>query len=227
MLPATIRAVFFDAVGTVLFPHESIATTYRRMAAQHGIVLDDVGVRARLREGYLRQEQFDRDRDWRTDEQREEDRWRSVVFDVLQVSEGEACFQDLWHYYSEPTAWQVHPEIAEVLKALHERGLILGLASNFDARLRALVDYFPELALLRDRCLISSIVGHRKPGQGFFAEVQRQADCRPEQIAFIGDDRVNDYDGAITAGMFPVLLSPEPRADLRAVQNMRELLGER
>src|SRR5215204_1779079 len=113
MLGTDVRAVFFDAVGTLLFPVTPISHTYRTMAAKHGIDLHEDDMRKRLREGYVRQEKHDSLAEWRTDEQREEARWRAVVSEVLQC-EGAACFRDLWNHYSTPQAWQVHPEASEV-----------------------------------------------------------------------------------------------------------------
>ena len=41
----------------------------------------------------------------------------------------------------------------------------------------------------------------RKPAPEFFAAVCRHTGCQPNRILFIGDDFVNDYEGAHTAGL--------------------------
>ena len=220
-----IQAVIFDAVGTLLFPVPSVVQTYAEAARRHGGAISEEVVRDRLREAFRRQEEMDRANGWRTDEPREEDRWRAIVGEVVGEPWAELSFRDLWAWYGQPKAWQIHEDTEAVLADLGRHGLVLGMASNFDARLRPLLDAFPDLAPVRGRSVISSQVGWRKPAAEFFREVTRVAGCPAPNILFIGDDRENDYEGALAAGFQAVLLDPTGMAeDVRCMTRLSDLL---
>src|SRR5262249_2058800 len=114
---------------------------------------------------------------------------------------------ELWLHFSQPGAWRCLEGVGETLTALERRGLVLGVASNFDSRLRSVVAGLPELCPLR-QFVISSEVGWGKPAAPFFRAVIGTAGAPPEHILFVGDDPVNDDEGARAAGLKVVLLDP-------------------
>src|SRR5439155_17886661 len=79
-----IRAVFFDAVGTLLHPEPSAGLAYHAVGTRHGSQLAPEVVRARFRAAFARQEAEDRSAGLRTDEGREVLRWRSIVAEGLE-----------------------------------------------------------------------------------------------------------------------------------------------
>ena len=208
-IPPGARALFFDAVGTLLFPDPSAPVIYAETARRHGLALSPADVRERFITAYRLEEDADAASGWVTSESRERDRWRRIVTDTLTgVADPEACYRHLFDHFARPSAWRVAPDAAELFAALRARGLLLGLGSNYDDRLWSVLAGFPELAPVRDRVLISSAVGVRKPGAGFFRESARVAGCDVSEVLFVGDDLDNDYRGAAAAGMPAVLLDP-------------------
>jgi putative hydrolase of the HAD superfamily len=226
MIDSGVRAVFFDAVGTLLFPRTPVGRTYAEHACRHGAAVTEEHVRAAFQEALARQEQFDRAAGWRTDEARERARWRGIVGEVLPGVDAEGCFAGLWDWFRSPAAWTVHPEAADVMRDLAGRGLVVGIGSNFDARLLGLVDAFPELAPARGRCVVSSLVGWRKPAPQFFAALAAAAGCAPGEVLYVGDDLRNDVRGATAAGLRAVLFDPaaEPTGPGR-IPRLRDLTG--
>lgn len=210
MIPATIRAVFFDAVGTVLHPQPGAPTIYAREAERFGIATDANEILDRFRRAYALEEAVDVRADWATSEERERQRWRAIVTATLPGSPPE-CFDSLFGHFARPSAWSAATEIEAVLERLAERGLRLGLASNYDSRLSLVLAGRPELRRLADHVVVSSQVGIRKPGRAFFQRVIEEAECSPQQIAFVGDDVENDFRGAERAGMLAILLDPNDR----------------
>jgi len=204
-----VRAVFFDAVGTLLFPNPSAPIIYAQTARQHGLSLSPEEVRTRFIAAYQREEQADSLGDWITSEEREHTRWRAIVTNTLTgVNDPDGCYRYLFDHFASPSAWRVAPDAMQLLDALNSRGLVLGMGSNYDSRLWSVLDGFTELALVRDRVVISAAVGVRKPGAGFFHEVANVAGCKPAEVLFVGDDLDNDYRGATAAGLRAVLLDP-------------------
>ncbi len=209
LIPPGARAIYFDAVGTLLFPDPPAPVVYAETAHRHGLALAPAEVRERFVVAYKREEAADAAADWATSETRERARWRHIVTDTLAgVSDPEACYAHLFDHFAQPAAWKVAPDAAEVFAALLDRGLTLGLGSNYDDRLWSVLAGFPELASVRARVLISSAVGVRKPGVGFFHAAARAADCDLAEVLFVGDDPENDYLGATAAGLSAVLLDP-------------------
>ena len=134
---------------------------------------DGETITARFRSAFRRQEAIDHLAGWRTDEDREYARWREIVAETLaDVTDAEACFRELHAYFARPDAWRVQAEAGPVIRTLAERGWRIGMASNFDARLRGVAAGLPELAPVRT-IVISSEVGFRKPAEAFFTEIGR------------------------------------------------------
>jgi putative hydrolase of the HAD superfamily len=226
-IPGTVRAIFFDAVGTLLFPEPPAPVIYAQTARRHGLDLTPSEVRVRFLGAYRAEEEADASTAWATSETRERKRWRRIVTETLAgVSDTDACYRALFDHFAQPSAWQLAADATEVLSALHHRGLVLGLGSNYDQRLWSVLAGFPELDPLRPRVLISASVGVRKPGAGFFNEAARSAGCELAQVLFVGDDYDNDYAGATAAGLPAVLLDPHARyADVpHRITRLAELL---
>jgi putative hydrolase of the HAD superfamily len=223
-----IRAVFFDAVGTLLFPNPAAPVVYAGVARRAGITLDPSTVCERFVEAYRTQELIDKAAVWITSEERERDRWRIIVATTLRgVADPEACYRELFEHFAKPDAWRVAPDVAQLLGTLLERGVRIGLGSNYDARLWSVLDGFPELAPLRECVVVSAAVGYRKPSHEFFREVVRVASCQVGQILFVGDDIENDYTGATAAGLKAILLDSGNRHPglVNRIKELKELTG--
>jgi putative hydrolase of the HAD superfamily len=205
-IPPSVRAIFFDAVGTLLHPHPPAPAAYAAAGRRHGSTLPLDEVRARFATAFARQEEHDRARGLVTNEAREVERWRAIVYEVLSdVRDPEACFAELYAHFADPAAWALDPQAEGVLRALAGRGYVLGIASNFDSRLRGLVAGLPALAPVR-HLVISSEVGWRKPAPGFFEALCREAGREPGEVLLVGDDLDNDYRGARAFGLHALLL---------------------
>src|SRR5262245_3264772 len=208
MLPRGVRAVFLDAVGTVIHPEPPAPRVYAEVGRRWGSRLSEEVIRRRFRAAFADEEAKDRAGGLRTSEPREVERWRHIVARVLDdVTDPERCFRELFAHFARPGAWRCDPEAAAVIEGLAGRGLVVGLASNYDARLRSVAAGLPELRPLR-HLVISSEVGWRKPAPEFFAAVCDACGLPPGKVLFVGDDRANDYDGARAAGLYAVLFDP-------------------
>jgi putative hydrolase of the HAD superfamily len=203
-----IRGVFFDAVGTLISPEPPAALVYAQIGRHYDSSLACETIRQRFATAFAHEEKFDQLTGFRTSEEREHQRWRNIVGAVLDdVKDREKCFQELYRHFSLPGAWQVDPEGAAVAAELAQRGYLVGLASNYDRRLRNVVEGLPELRYVT-RLIISSEVGWRKPSPGFFAALCAAAGLPPGQILFIGDNLANDYEGARAAGLQAIVYDP-------------------
>jgi putative hydrolase of the HAD superfamily len=203
-----IAAVSFDVAGTLLHP-VSPARVYAEMAHRYGAPqLDERLVGQRFRAAFARQDQLDREQGHATGPARELARWRAIVAEVLpEVPDLEGCFAALYAYYAQPQAWVPTPGAEPMLARLRQRGLRLGLATNFDARLMQVLAGHRWLERL-DFIVTSEAVGWSKPARAFFARVVELAGCPAELTLQVGDDPVNDVQGAIAAGLQARLVGP-------------------
>jgi len=215
MIPPDIQAVFFDAVGTLIHPEPPAAVVYASVGQSFGSRLTVAEIAARFRTAFAREEAVDLANGLRTSEEREWRRWRSIVGEALDdVTDREGCFEELFHHFGRAEAWRCDPEAATVLVELERRGYVLGLASNYDGRLHSVAAGMPELRPLR-HVVISAEVAWRKPAAEFFAALCQHAGLPPTQVLLVGDDRVNDYDGARAAGLRAELVGGDGIGGLR------------
>jgi putative hydrolase of the HAD superfamily len=160
-----------------------------------------------------------------TSEARECQRWRQIVAGVLDdVQDVAGCFRELFAHFALAASWRCFDEVPQVLSELQARGYQVAIASNFDSRLHAICD---GIAALRDVKLriISSEVGCRKPGRGFFDALVARAGCRPDEVLMVGDDPDNDIAGARQGGLSAVLINRRTPPAPGEIGNLRELIA--
>jgi putative hydrolase of the HAD superfamily len=220
--------VVFDAVGTLIHPDPSPGDVYAAIGARFGSRLDPDEVRVRFAAAFKAQEQHDRLHGLHTDEAREQERWRHIVAEVLDVADPAGCFAALYEHFARPESWRCEQGAAGVLGALDRAGFLLGMASNFDHRLHGVVRGLAELRPIR-RLVISSEVGWKKPARPFFDRLCEGVAAAPGEVLLVGDDLENDFLGAKTAGLQALLFDPRRRAVVpppaERIADLAELLG--
>ena len=133
VIPANVRAVFFDAVGTLLFPEPCAHDIYAEVAAAQGLRLSQTAVLSRFRRAYQAEEAADRRSGLVTNEEREVARWRRVVYETLNgVNDPEACFRQLFEHFA-ARAWRVN-EFADTLFANSPIAVIVSVSARIRLR---------------------------------------------------------------------------------------------
>lgn len=112
---------------------------------------------------------------------------------------------ELFHRFGSGEAWEVYPEAPGVLDALRDRGLRLGVISNWDTRLPEVLRQL-DLARRFDAVVYSSAVGVEKPDFRIFRRALRELGVEARAALHVGDHRLEDVEGAIAAGMRALLL---------------------
>ena len=193
--------VFFDAVGTLLKPAIPVDETYHRYGLKHGSAISRDSIRKRFYESFKKEELKDVSLDCKTNETREFERWESIVSKCFPDLKSPALlFNDLFEYYSQPSAWDLYPGTITVIEFLENAGINWGIASNFDLRLQAIVKSKPELCNCK-WLIISSLVGYKKPSNHFFEYLKTSSGISFEKILMVGDSPENDIHPAKELGM--------------------------
>ena len=194
-------AIFFDAVGTLLKPATPVDETYHRYGNKHGSAISKDNIRNQFYESFKKEELKDVSLDCKTNETREFERWESIVSECFPDLKSPALlFNDLFKYYSNPSAWELYPGTIPVLKHLENIGINWGIASNFDLRLQSIVKSKPELCDCK-WLIISSLIGYKKPSRHFFDHLQKSSGVSYERLLMVGDSPENDIQPAKELGM--------------------------
>jgi putative hydrolase of the HAD superfamily len=209
-----IQWVLFDAVGTLIRPDPPVVRVYLSVARRYGSCLTEVEVGERFHEAFQRQEEIDAGPSGcQTDEARELLRWQTIVADVLDdASEPAAVFNELWRHFAMSEHWRLFGDAAETWQSLGMRGFRLGIASNFDHRLRQVCRGLPPL----DKCehiFVSSELKVRKPSIEFYRRIEQRLQASARQILLVGDDWTNDYLAARQAGWSAVFVDRSGERD--------------
>jgi putative hydrolase of the HAD superfamily len=104
-------------------------------------------------------------------------------------------------------AWQPVAGASELLRALKEAGVWVGVVTNnIVSEQRKKLDRC-ELGISVDALVTSEEVGVQKPAVEIFLVALAHAQASPEQAVMIGDSWMHDIEGARAAGIRPVWLN--------------------
>jgi putative hydrolase of the HAD superfamily len=216
-----LRAVLFDAVGTLLVLREPVGVTYARCARDHGLAASPEALQVAFRDALrVMPPMVFPDLDATERQTAEREWWRTLVRATFAAAIGarpadvDCCFQSLFIHYGGAAAWQTAPGAAQLLAALRRRGLRTGVLSNFDYRLPALLDALGVTPLL-DTIVLPADAGAAKPDPAIFRCALDRLGLVPAEAAYVGDDADDDIAGATRAGLQAV--------DVTRVRDLREL----
>ncbi|HEV3167023.1 MAG TPA: HAD-IA family hydrolase [Isosphaeraceae bacterium] len=203
-----VGGVIFDAVGTLIYAEPPVAVVYAEVALRQGIRFEPSEIKHRFSLQLRRAESDDHAGSSATDEARERQRWQQIVAWVIpELPDLEAGFDELWEHFALPAAWRCYPDVSQTLRALRFINMPVRIASNFDARLRGVVAGLADLESLQDPLVISSEVGFRKPHRAIYQAACASLNLAAEAVLSVGDDLLNDVEGARRAGLPAVWLN--------------------
>jgi putative hydrolase of the HAD superfamily len=116
-----------------------------------------------------------------------------------------ALFTRIYAHFATADPWEVYPDSVKSLKQWHKQGIELGIISNFDTRLYAVLELL-DLSQYFQSVTISSYTGSAKPDTRIFLAALEKHNCPPHLAWHIGDSRKEDYDGAKAVGMKAILI---------------------
>ena len=216
-LTEVIKAIFFDAAGTIFYLTKTVGDHYAYVGREVGIDLDPQKLETGFHRAWQRMPRrppIDRPR-----ENDDKDWWRELVrrvFDqvapTLSEFDRDNFFEVAYEHFAEPGVWELYPEVSEVLEQLQPR-FQLAVVSNFDGRLRFILrhlgvsKYFPHI-------FISSELGAEKPDPEIFRRALKIMHLNANEVIHAGDDAERDWKAAAAAGL-SVFRLDRPRNSLR------------
>lgn len=221
------HTIFFDVGGTLLKATPSVGVVYAEVAARYGIEADpaEIETRARHAFGQMQIEARERggmphavslDSAWHW--------WREIVRRSFGRAAGHprfhAFYDAVFKEFARPERYELFPEVESLLADLAAAGHRLGVISNWDPRLRPILEGL-DLARRFKTIIISGEVGVEKPDRRIYdlaraAALEDQPHSADARFMQIGDSMIDDYDGAMAAGFEGRLVDRSQGLDLRA-----------
>lgn len=200
-LMAGMRGLTFDAGGTLIEPWPSVGHVYAEVAASFGLAgIEPAALNRQFARAWSARRNFDHSRA----------AWRDLVNQTFAglcpAPPAAACFDAIYAQFGQAGAWRAFDDVLPTLTALKARGVKLGVVSNWDERLRPLLE---ELRLLDyfDAVAISSEVGRLKPAGEIFHRAAERLGLPPASVMHIGDSAAEDFAGARAAGLQALVLN--------------------
>jgi putative hydrolase of the HAD superfamily len=199
-----IKAIFFDAVGTLFHLTETVGDHYAYVGREVGLDLDAETLERAFHAAWRQMPQR-----VAIDGPRENDDkhwWRELVDLVLdQVApslselDHDNFFEVAYEHFAEAGVWELYPEVPDVLQELAP-WFQLAVISNFDGRLRFILQHL-GISKFFARILISSEMGADKPDPEIYRRALRLLNLKPNEVLHVGDDSQRDWQAATAAGL--------------------------
>ncbi len=203
-----IQAVTFDVGGTLLRPWPSVGHVYARLAREFGMAVSPEVLNERFAAAWKAKTEFHHSRQC----------WKKLVIETFASfgSVSEQMFALIYDAFKSRDVWQVEPDLSMVLTELRKRNLPLGIISNWDERLRPLLDDL-DLTGYFNAIVISCEYGQPKPAPGIFQEAARRLNVPVANILHVGDSFEEDIQGAGAAGMQTLQVNSHQERGLKGI----------
>jgi putative hydrolase of the HAD superfamily len=229
-----IRVVFFDAAETLFHVNGSVADIYLEHAVQFGFQKAPDSSSA-IAQAFRRAFHEAPPPIFAATEppqikQSERLWWFDIVHNVFyrvgMFERFDDFFEQVFQVFEDPRSWKLYPETLSTLAALRDRGVELGIISNFDSRLFSVMRGL-GIAGLFNTVTISSLAHAAKPAPKIFQLALDKHAIDPEEALHVGDSLRDDVEGATKAGLQALLLNrrgdPSP-SGVRAIRTLDEVL---
>lgn len=196
------RGLLLDVMGTLVIPRRSVSGVYAELGQRFEVTTSQDEIRHRMHDAFygrypLGGLRFEGDGELF---------WRYVLLHATGSSNDE-YFNAVSQHFSCASNWRVLDGAVEMLQAVRDGGVKVGLVENYDTRLRSLLR---DLELLDhvDSLTVSAEVGVEKPSekifeaaiQGLFGDDFQPDSTRDKAVLHVGDDEINDCWAAEQAG---------------------------
>ncbi|MFQ5772673.1 MAG: HAD family hydrolase [bacterium] len=194
-----IRAVFFDAGNTLIYPDYLFI---QEVLAEYGLAIDLAKIRAAEYHAKAAVHKTNSSKPWNI--------YFGTWFEAVGAKKDDlpTIFNKLWQRHRQKNLWsRLDEDVIETLTELKKRKYASGVISNSDGRLAKLL---AELALSKylDVIVDSEQIGLRKPDAGIFEFALDQLNVTPHTALYVGDMYDVDVLGAQKAGLTPILFDP-------------------
>jgi putative hydrolase of the HAD superfamily len=214
-----IHAVTFDVGGTLIHPWPSVGHVYAEVAARHGWKnLSPDELNAGFTAAWRAKKNF----------QHSQEDWADIVdrtfAGLCQSPPSQTFFPAIYERFAQADAWRIHEDVLPGLEALASFGIQMAVLSNWDERLRPLLQHL-RLDSYFETIIVSCEVGFTKPSPVIFEQASKKLGIPPAQILHVGDSLVDDVAGAKAANFRALLIDRKAGSSSRVLRilSLRDL----
>lgn len=208
------QVIFLDAVGTLFGVRGSVGEMYLNVTRRFGVEPDAAVLDRAFYQSFRSMplpmafpgvpiaEIPQKEYDW----------WAAIAADTFQragvydqFANFPAFFAALYDYFASPAPWFLYPDTLPFLDYWRAQGVTLGVLSNFDTRIHAVLRSL-QLADYFDSVTISAEAAAAKPDPQIFQTALAKHRCSPSAAWHIGDSFKEDYEGARAIGIRAIWL---------------------
>ena len=214
---ASLKAIFFDAMGTLFYLNGTVGDHYALVASDVGLALGADQLDRAFYSAWKKMPpraaingpRENDDKGW----------WRELVdlvLDQVAPSLGELdrdnFFEVAYEHFAEAGVWELYPEVPGVLEQLQPR-FQLAVVSHFDGRLRLILEHL-GISKFFTHIFVSSEIGADKPDPEIYRRALKFIDLKSNEVLHVGDEPERDWEAASAAGL-RVFQLDRPRNSLR------------
>lgn len=230
-----VRVVFFDAADTLFHVNGAVEEIYLRHAVEFGFRETGESLAA-IKQAFGRAFReapppVFAAADSAQIKQSERLWWFDIVHSVFYrvgiFERFDDFFDRVFEVFEDPACWKLFPETRTTLDRLRSQGVELGIISNFDSRLFAVLRGL-DIAQAFDTVTISSLARAAKPSARIFQLAIDKHAVDPDEALHVGDSLRDDAEGAAKAGLKSLLLDRRDRhrgAHVPTIRTLDEVLA--
>ncbi|MEO0452773.1 MAG: HAD-IA family hydrolase [Verrucomicrobiota bacterium] len=200
-----IKFVYFDAGGTLVRTAEPVGITYSKVASHYGFQAD--ADELTLSFARVWKQLMQRDPEANGISRVEDDRrwWKEVVrqtwepFALPPHFPFDDYFMEVYEAYGRADLWRVYADVEDALQLASEKGIRIGVLSNWDRRLPGILEGL-DLLHRFESVVISSEHGVEKPNRKIFDLAREKVGFTESEMGYLGDEERADGQGARGAG---------------------------
>lgn len=209
------KAVFFDASGTLFRVRGTVGEIYWRLAQPYGLQATPEAIEQAFQEQFANAPALAFPGRAPEEIPALERRWwekivRLVFQDIGMFPRFNDYFNEVYEAFKGTAGWELYPETLEVLGKLKAEGRHIGIISNFDSRIHEVCRAL-GIAPYLNSITISSQTGWAKPSPEIFSRALKPHGFSNGEAVHVGDEVGDDVQGALAAGLRPVLLDRSKR----------------
>jgi len=201
-----IKAVFFDAINTIFSPYPSQVGLYKKVIFDAtGKDLTEAEIRPILERAMAETEALS------SSFEKSIQQWEYFPTKIAELigCEAEECSiigsKLRYETWGNPDNYRLYNDILPTLELLREKGIYVACVSNEDGWLPSFFEHF-EITKYFEFILTSAEVQIEKPNPEIFQIALAKTEFTADEVLFVGDSLVSDYQGSQGLGMKSLLI---------------------
>ncbi len=231
-----IRHIFLDVGDTLLFLGIPPGAIYLDVLRKHGILKNhhiDSDIKIYFSEAWTEMNSKPNP-DWkdryRIHPHGQDGWWKELISLFLEkvtgertISVTESIYKEIFDTFENESLWEIEPSFFVLQEYAQKHGIELGIISNWDYRLRGLLER-KNLLNYFSPVLISAEFGYEKPSENIFQKAIELSGRKPKELIYVGDKPELDFFTPSRMGWNAFVIGAKKREDIPYISTLSDLI---